>query len=109
MGYQDEVNPNEIIFVYASSSSVLNALLGRTNELSKIVDKIADGNSEDGPPALQLYRYDLRDGNGQPLVFPLRVVSETIIAQTLEEGSSAEDGLVFHIAGNRKIVIHPAD
>ena len=31
MGYQDEVNPNEIIFVYASSSSVLNALLGRTN------------------------------------------------------------------------------
>ena len=109
MGYQDEVNPNEIIFVYASSSSVLNALLGSTNELSEIVDKIADGDSEDSPPALQFYRYDLRDGNGQPLVFPLQVVSETIIAQTLEEGSSAEDGLIFRFAGNRQMIIRPAD
>ena len=63
------MNPNEVIFVYASVSSVLNALMGRTNELSEAMDKLADGDSEDSSPALQFFQYALRDGNGQPLVF----------------------------------------
>ncbi len=83
----DRANPNEIIFAYPSVSSVLNALLGKTDELSKVMDEMAEGDSEDNPPALQWYRYDLRDGNGQPLVFPLRVVSKTTIVQTVEPES----------------------
>ena len=67
----------EIVCSY-DKFDLMNELRDGESKLKNLLDDLDD------PHVYQVYDYDLRDGNGQPLVYPISVVSSTAIVQKSE-------------------------
>ena len=74
----ENMSPNEVVHVYENQSALMRDLQSADSQLTDVIDKKVDDDADD-ETLMHLHAYSLRDGKGQPLTYPIQVVSMTAI------------------------------